>query len=164
MIIFGSGGHTTEMLLILGKTNIFEKYNEIHFIVGHSDTWSLRKVKDYYSTLKIDVEKQQNLQIHKLFRAREVKQSFFTSIFTTIFALVHSFFIISRVMIFSKIDLVLTNGPGTAVPLCYIYWFISKVLLFNLKAKIIFIESFCRVNSLSLTAKLLRPILSKFVV
>ena len=164
MIIFGSGGHTTEMLLILGNTNIFEKYGEIHFVIGHSDTWSLRKVTDYYKSIGINIENQSNLKIHKLFRAREVKQSFLTSIFTTLIAILHSFIIIAKVTAFSKIDLVLTNGPGTAVPMCYCYWIISKAMLFNLKSKIVFIESFCRVNSLSLTAKLMRPILSKFVV
>ena len=55
MIIFGSGGHTTEMLLILGKTNIFEKYGEIHFVIGHSDDWSLRKVTDYYKSIGINI-------------------------------------------------------------------------------------------------------------
>ena len=164
MIVFGSGGHTTEMLLILGKTNIFEKYGEIHFVIGHSDDWSLRKVTDYYKSIGININNQLNLKIHKVFRAREVKQSFISSIFTTILAIFHSFIIIAKVTAFSKIDLVLTNGPGTAVPMCYCYWFISKVMLFNLKSKIIFIESFCRVNSLSLTAKLMRPILSKFIV
>lgn len=164
MIIFGSGGHTTEMLLFLGKTNIFEKYGEIYFVIGHSDTWSLRKVTDYYQSIGIDLKKQTNLKVHNLFRAREVKQSFITSIFTTFLAIIHSFIIIAKLTMFSKIDLVLTNGPGTAVPLCYSYWFISRVMLFNLKSKIIFVESFCRVNSLSLTAKLMRPIIAKFVV
>ena len=99
-----------------------------------------------------------------MFRAREVKQSYFTSVFTTLFAMAHSFFILLKLSVISQIDLVMTNGPGTAVPICYIYWIISKVLLFNYKAKIIFVESFCRVYDYSLTGKLLSPILSKFVV
>ena len=65
---------------------------------------------------------------------------------------------------FEKIDLILTNGPGTAVPLCYAYYFTSIFLFLNLKSKIVYVESFCRVTSLSLSAKLLRPILTKFVV
>ena len=42
-----------------------------------------------------------------------------------------------------KLDLIVTNGPGTALPMCYIYFFFSYVLLFNLKAKILFIETKC---------------------
>ncbi len=69
-----------------------------------------------------------------------------------------------KIYMTSNLDLMLTNGPGVAVPLCYIYFILSKILLFNIKAKIIYVESFCRVKELSLTAKLLKPILSKFVV
>ena len=49
MIVFGSGGHTTEMLMMLGKTDIFEKYQHVHFVVGHSDKLSIDKIKDYYN-------------------------------------------------------------------------------------------------------------------
>jgi beta-1,4-N-acetylglucosaminyltransferase len=38
------------------------------------------------------------------------------------------------------------------------------VLLWNLSSKILFIESFCRVTSLSLSGKLLQPIASRFIV
>ena len=72
--------------------------------------------------------------------------------------------ILTKISLFSHCDLLLTNGPGTAVPICYIYFFLSKILLYNWNAKIVFIESFCRVTDLSLTGRLLRPILSKFVV
>ena len=35
LIVFGSGGHTTEMLMILGKTtNIFDKYGKLYFVIG----------------------------------------------------------------------------------------------------------------------------------
>ena len=57
MVIFGSGGHTTEMLLMLQNTNIFQKYKHVHFVFGHSDGWSTSKVKSHYlTTMKIDIE------------------------------------------------------------------------------------------------------------
>ena len=108
--------------------------------------------------------KKGKLEIIKVYRAREVKQSFFTSIFTTLWAMAHSLLILTKISLFEHLDLLLTNGPGTAVPICYIYFFLSKILVFNLNAKIVFIESFCRVTDLSLSGRLLRPILSKFVV
>lgn len=51
MVVFGSGGHTTEMLLMLTKANLFqfEKYGRVQFVIGHSDTWSLTKIKDFMS-------------------------------------------------------------------------------------------------------------------
>ena len=57
MIIFGSGGHTTEMLLMLNKTNIFDKYGHIYFVIGHSDTWSPQKIRDFYKVnMGIDLD------------------------------------------------------------------------------------------------------------
>jgi len=102
MIVFGSGGHTTEMLLMLTKLNQFDfsKYKEVQFVIGHSDTWSITKIKDYFSrgTAKpFDVTQDvSNVKVIKLFRSREVKQSYMTSILTTIVALVHSVYIVAR--------------------------------------------------------------------
>ncbi|TNV75949.1 hypothetical protein FGO68_gene4326 [Halteria grandinella] len=162
MVVFGSGGHTTEMLLMLTKDNQFnfQKYGQVQFVIGHSDTWSLTKIKDYFSRGGTQIDWEKDVQIIKLFRSREVKQSYLTSILTTIVALLHSAWVVAKL----RPDIVVTNGPGTAVPLCYIHFFFSKVLLWNLKAKILFIESFCRVTSLSLSGKLLLPIADKFVV
>lgn len=75
MVVFGSGGHTTEMLLMLNKLD-FNNYKHLYFVLGHSDTWSLTKIKDFFlKHRKIDVEsgKVKNLSIIKLFRSREVK-------------------------------------------------------------------------------------------
>ena len=67
------------------------------------------------------------------------------------------------------LDMVITNGPGTALPIVYAHVFVNKLLLFNFWCKFLFVESFCRVNELSLTGKLLLPLMkimpkSKFVV
>jgi beta-1,4-N-acetylglucosaminyltransferase len=48
------------------------------------------------------------------------------------------------------------------VPLCYAA-FISRLLGLH-QPTIVFVESFCRVQSLSLTGRLLYPIVDKFVV
>ena len=57
MIVFGSGGHTTEMLLMTGtKNSIFEKYGKIYFVIGHSDTWSIKKITDFYKNQGISIE------------------------------------------------------------------------------------------------------------
>ena len=67
-------------------------------------------------------------------------------------------------MLGGGLDLVVTNGPGTALPVCYCSFLLNKVLLFNIHSKILFVESFCRVSEISLTGKLLAPIADKFVV
>ena len=70
MVVFGSGGHTTEMLLMLEQLKV-EKYKRVEFVLGHSDNWSMTKITDFYSQRKtLDMKK---VRIHRLFRAREVK-------------------------------------------------------------------------------------------
>jgi beta-1,4-N-acetylglucosaminyltransferase len=95
MIVFGSGGHTTEMLLML-KTMKFDTYQSVTFIIGHSDTWSLQKVKDFYTKAHngIDVISKYRVKIVRLFRSRQVKQSYISSIGTTLLALAHSVILI----------------------------------------------------------------------
>ena len=173
MLVFGSGGHTTEMLMMVGSCPqdecIFNKYNHVYFVIGASDTWSYTKIKDFFKTKQnLDIEHLQRtgkLTVLRVFRAREVKQSYLSSVGTTLWALLHSFWLVAKTMLFERqLDLVLTNGPGTSLPIMYAYFVLSKVLLFNLNAKILFVESFCRVQELSLTAKLIRPICSVMVV
>ena len=95
MIVFGSGGHTTEMLLMLKRIK-FDSYQSVIFIIGHSDTWSLQKVKDFFTKAHngIDVISRHDVKIVRLFRSRQVKQSYLSSIGTTLFALAHSVLLI----------------------------------------------------------------------
>ena len=55
-----------------------------------------------------------------------------------------------------------SNGPGTMIPIVYSSK-ILKICKLN-STKIIYIESFCRVQKLSLTGKLVYPIADKFIV
>jgi beta-1,4-N-acetylglucosaminyltransferase len=106
MIVFGSGGHTSEMLMMLcGKDNQFDftKYKEVQFVIGKSDTWSYTKIKDFFSKgfakgtqRPFDIEKDvNNLRVIRLFRSREVKQSYITSIATTLWALLDSIIVVA---------------------------------------------------------------------
>lgn len=99
MIVFGSGGHTTEMLLMVGNLD-FSKYRRVTFVIGHSDTWSETKIKDYFSNeRRLDISAAvPNLTIERLYRSREVKQSYITSVFTTLLGLLHSFKFIAATM------------------------------------------------------------------
>ncbi len=51
---------------------------------------------------------------------------------------------------------------GTCVPLCYAAFLFKVIGL--LETKIIFVESFCRVDQLSLTGKLLYLVSDRFIV
>lgn len=69
-----------------------------------------------------------------------------------------SFIILIKV----KPNIILTNGPGTAVPLIAVAWLLR---LFNiLDCKSIFVESYCRIKHLSMSGKIIRYIVNEFIV
>ena len=78
MIVFGSGGHTTEMLLMLESLNV-QNYRHVYLIIARSDTWSLTKITEHFKTKMkqpIDLSKPESkkkISIWRVFRAREVK-------------------------------------------------------------------------------------------
>jgi beta-1,4-N-acetylglucosaminyltransferase len=140
-IVIGSGGHTTEMFRIVRylNTNVFTPRI---YVVASSDDKSISKISDF--------EKQaETHHVVRIPRSRQVHQSYISSIFTTLNSLLFSI----PVMFSSRPDLVLCNGPGTCVPICFLA-FMMRVLFVSDNA-IIFVESICRVKTLSLTGKIL---------
>lgn len=156
LVVLGSGGHTSEMLSLV-RTLLLESreyYSPISFVLSNSDHTSLSRLKDLYTSLEVDPE----FTVHTTPRSRHVGQSYFSSIFTTLYAICYSLFLYSRI----RPRVLLCNGPGTCLPLCAVA-FLSRVLALHF-TEIIYIESFCRVNSLSLTGKLVYPISSVHIV
>ena len=153
MIIFGSGGHTTEMLRIISNLSL-SQISPIYFVVARSDHTSVEKIKDFELTYISHVN------WLTLYRSREVKQSWFTSIFTTGYAFLESVIMLVAYMP----QVILCNGPGTCVPLCCTAWFLRIISAQYYNPRIVFIESFCRINSLSLTGKILYRIADKFII
>lgn len=141
MIILGSGGHTAEMLRIVKHLDI-RNYSPRVYIRARTDGLSIDKVKDMESDNK-------DYKILEIYRSREVRQSYFTSIWTTVLATINCLPILWR----EDPELILCNGPGTCVPLCVVA-FLFKVLCITQNV-IIFVESFCRVKTFSLTGKIL---------
>jgi beta-1,4-N-acetylglucosaminyltransferase len=75
------------------------------------------------------------LHIYYLPRTNEVKQSYLSSVFTTIRSLAKSF----QLVVASLINTThfISNGPGTCVPLFYTF-FLLKIVKLS-KAKLVFI-------------------------
>lgn len=72
---------------------------------------------------------------------------------------------------FRDIDLFVTNGPGTCIPivLCLQFQYVLNIpllewLFLRKKCKILFIESWCRVYALSLSGKIVYWLADRFVV
>ncbi|CAL6055718.1 UDP-N-acetylglucosamine_transferase subunit ALG14 [Hexamita inflata] len=144
LFILGSGGHTREMLHILSLV----KPTDPIFVHADSDILS----KDLTSKIY------QESKFIPIVRARQVKQSYFTSIFSTVHALFKSF----KIIYDTKPSLLISNGPGTALPLMLSAWILTKLNFINCKT--VFVESYCRIQHLSLTGKLCKFFVNEFVV
>lgn len=165
LAVLGSGGHTTEMIRLLSSLNKHH-FKPLYYVVASTDTTSISRLNNYIkcqnnnsevSTTCSTKSKEQcyylirptDNEIFTIPRAREVGQSYFTSIFTTLQSIISSAHIIFK----TKPDLLIINGPGTCLPIAF-WTFIGRIIGLC-QGKIIFCESFCRVNTLSLTGKIL---------
>jgi beta-1,4-N-acetylglucosaminyltransferase len=146
LVVLGSGGHTSEMMGIIGGLNL-KRYTPRIYVSAEGDKMSQEKVERFEKANK--TLGTPAVILKTIPRARKVLQSYFTSIFTTLVAIFNS---CSLVMSFRP-DFVLCNGPGTCIPICF--W--AHVLkFFGLKAtKIVYVESLCRVQRLSLSGIIL---------
>lgn len=150
-IILGSGGHTTEMMAIVNGLNL-KNYRPRTYILADSDQTSESKVKQFEQNTS-------EYEIIRIPRSRNVGQSYFTSIFATLWSILMCIPLVYRM----KANLILCNGPGTCVPICLIVFFMQTVFI-NRSCRIVFVESFCRVQTLSLSGKILLWFTDLFVV
>eukprot|EP00013_Stygamoeba_regulata_P008378 CAMPEP_0177670078 /NCGR_PEP_ID=MMETSP0447-20121125/23866_1 /TAXON_ID=0 /ORGANISM="Stygamoeba regulata, Strain BSH-02190019" /LENGTH=179 /DNA_ID=CAMNT_0019177155 /DNA_START=346 /DNA_END=885 /DNA_ORIENTATION=- len=160
MIVLGSGGHTAEMLALLGRLPL-QRYTPRLYVCADTDNHSAQKATAFESEHMLgsplnNLQKTYSILVTR--RSREVGQSYVTSLFTTLRALLQSLWFVWK----ENPDLILCNGPGTCVPICFAA-FLFKVLLFR-RTTMIYVESICRVQTLSLSALLLRPILDRLFV
>ena len=155
-----AGGHTAEMMTLLGS---FDRsiYTPRNYVVAATDAMSGQKATAFENQ-KIAALSQERgsatnstpppppleYSITAIPRAREVGQSFRSSIFTTLRAFYHAAFIVFS----HRPDVLLSNGPGTALPL--IVAAVVGRCLGVVPTKIVYIESIARVKQLSLTGKI----------
>jgi beta-1,4-N-acetylglucosaminyltransferase len=145
LIVLGSGGHTAEMLNMTEHLDP-AKY-QVTYIKATTDTTSRQRLED------------DKVTVHDIPRSREVGQSYLSSIFSTLQAQCYCLWLVGRL----APDLILCNGPGTCLPVCLAAFFF-RVTSKSHTNSIVFCESYCRVETLSLTGKLLYPLADLFVV
>eukprot|EP00434_Breviolum_minutum_P038628 symbB.v1.2.034275.t1/scaffold4398.1/size40168/2 len=150
-VVLGSGGHTMEMLALIKELNQ-ERY-KCDFIMAETDSSSLKKVQ----ATRPDLAKDSG-RFHTIPRSREVGQSWGSSIWTT----AKAFLACIKLVWELQPQVLLVNGPGTCAPV------VGAAMLFELIAfrpnSLIFVESICRVKTLSMSGKLVYPFADVFVV
>lgn len=152
MILLGSGGHTGEIMRILGPIDLGTCKRT--WVVSSGDSTSLERAKKYEET-----HNKGKAEYIQLKRARKVGQPLLLSVFSTLHSIAST---IERLWTLPKPDVLLVNGPGTCIPLAYVLFLMKFVGLCN--TKIIYIESLARVRALSLSGRLIMPIADRFLV
>ncbi|CAI7614659.1 unnamed protein product [Penicillium glandicola] len=194
MIVLGSGGHTAEMLYMLERMKFAPQlYTYRTYLVSSGDNFSADKAKAFEAQLV------QNSQDHThntytivtVPRARRVHQSYLTAPFSTLQCFWACLSILCGLHPGQKLpkeyssfypDLILTNGPATAVCVVagakLIRFFLCLANITTLclglrttstsastpKLRTIYIESWARVSSLSASGVLLLPLVDRFLV
>ena len=118
MVVLGSGGHTAEMMALLRKLNR-GTFAPLLYVIARSDHTSAQRIEAF------ERECAPGGATHRLLRlprSREVGQSYFTSVFTTLRALVHATYLVYR----HRPSVVLCNGPGTCIPICAAAWSVRR--------------------------------------
>jgi beta-1,4-N-acetylglucosaminyltransferase len=162
LIVLGSGGHTTEILYMTQHLNMNGTgplFHPIDYCKADTDTTSTDRVRLNHAFT--NPNSSDSIQIHNIPRSREVGQSYISSIYSTLVSIWYSFLLVYRL----RPRVILCNGPGTCIPICFVVLLYRALnLLPNHQTYIVFIESFCRVETLSMTGKILYPIVDVFLV
>ena len=157
MVVLGSGGHTAEMLTLLQGLD-FRTYGPREYVLATTDHTSAQRVQTFENARQAAGSAHLPYEFLRVPRSREVGQSYTSSVFSTLFAMLHAFVLVFR----RQPSLLLCNGPGTCIPVCA-----AAVVLRMLGVKyvsIVYVESICRVQSISLSGKILLHVADHFLV
>jgi beta-1,4-N-acetylglucosaminyltransferase len=155
MAVLGSGGHTAEMLSLL-RTLDGATYSPREYVIAQTDHTSAQRIEAFEAQRSGATTPPYRLLW--LPRSREVGQSYSSSVLTTLHALVHAVALVFR----SRPSLLLCNGPGTCVPVCAAAFALR--LLGIQYTTIIYVESIARVQSLSLSGRIMIHFVDHFLV
>ncbi|KAG2036090.1 glycosyltransferase family 1 protein [Suillus americanus] len=170
-IFLGSGGHTSEALKLASALD-FGRYTPRTYIVSEGDAFSAQKalaLEHIKATNHVFSDDRPQYKLFIIPRARRVHQSLLSTPPDAVKSLLACVYLVSVRPLFKKgafrepfVDLLILNGPGTCVILC------AAILLNRIirlpSPRVMYVESFARVKSLSLSGKLLYHFTDCFVV
>ncbi|KAI1343839.1 oligosaccharide biosynthesis protein Alg14 like-domain-containing protein [Xylariaceae sp. FL0016] len=167
LLVCGSGGHTAEMVRMIERSIRPERSAHRRWAIGEGDNMSYDKIMAFERHLFERFSKESlnsgTFDIVRFARARHVHQSWSTTPFTALFSILSIF----RILLtspscrsspaFKYPGVVVTNGPGTG----FIFLLAVRILRLSYlvpknRMRTIFVESWARITSLSLTGKLIR--------
>lgn len=168
-VFLGSGGHTAEMLRILENYQLTLLNNGCTIHVGYSDHSSRLKFESFVrgSFSNSAHTHAPVVKYYEFSKAREVNSSVFRSFLTVCSTVYTSFLHVLKIRraLREQPHVILLNGPGTCCVLAL--WFkVWEILDFSTSnsSNIVYIESLARINTLSLTGRILYYLSDTFVV
>jgi beta-1,4-N-acetylglucosaminyltransferase len=189
LVILGSGGHTAEMLTMLRRLpSLAQKYTYRTYVVSSGDSFSAQKAVEFEGSLRADGVGEGAFDVLTVRRARRVHQSLLTTPLSTIQCLWDCIRVLRGTYPQQQDrhgypDLILTNGPGTGV--CVVLAAIFLLCLgssgpqkrkdgtvnleeppyhYSGQMRTIYVESWARVKTLSLSGTILLPLVDRFLV
>jgi beta-1,4-N-acetylglucosaminyltransferase len=187
LIVLGSGGHTAETFYMLEQMKTLQDYTYRTYLVSSGDNFSAGKAREFEGTQTQTNGINENYTIVTVPRARRVHQSYLTAPFSTLYCFWACLNVLRGLHPDQRLpkdqppypDLILTNGPATAV--CVVV--AAKLIRFFLclsnpsswlpmrstassvsKLRTIYVESWARVSTLSISGVLLLPLADRFLV
>ncbi|KAI9793506.1 MAG: UDP-N-acetylglucosamine transferase subunit [Peltula sp. TS41687] len=196
LVVLGSGGHTAEMLAILKNLDTSAYTHRTYVISEGDDfsarkardfeaslTLSTGTVVSTSKTTTAEEQKETSFDIQVVPRARKIHQPLSTTPISAVRCLISCFSILRRssptatttaadvargtsTTLHTYPDLVMTNGPGTAVCVVLACLMLRFLDVRGTKGKMrtIYVESWARVKSLSLSGKILIGVVDRFLV
>lgn len=139
LAVLGSGGHTKEMLSVL-RALPAALASPRAYICADTDATSLPSALAQGALGR-------RAAVHRIARAREVGQSAAWAVWGTLRGFAHAL----RVVHAEQPRLLLVNGPGTCIPVCAAAVLLRALGLAPRTLLIVFVESVCRVEALSVS-------------
>lgn len=166
LVVLGSGGHTTEMLMLLKDLHT-TFYSLRRYVISEGDNHSINKMREFEARLETyasvhDID--YGRYDYKIVpRARRIHQSLITTPRTALITFTACLGVFSQSPKRNQADLiypdlVITNGPATGFILICVAFVLRYLALTGTgdTLRCIYVESWARLHSLSLTGKLLR--------
>ncbi|KAF4624630.1 hypothetical protein G7Y89_g13540 [Cudoniella acicularis] len=186
VVVLGSGGHTAEMMSLLRNIDP-KRYKHRTYILSSGDSFSSSKAFEIEKRIQSRYTNSQSQttlagqedqvtgvwDIKVVPRARKIHQPLYTAPFSSLWCLIGCCRVLYETARDSKVsplkypDVIVTNGPATAVMVIIAATVLKYLAIAPLwKMKTVYVESWARVKTLSLSGKVLLElgVCDRFVV
>ncbi|KAH8880056.1 Alg14-domain-containing protein [Thozetella sp. PMI_491] len=166
MYILGSGGHTTEMIETIKASLHVSPNTHRRYVVTTGDLHSGQAAERLEQAIRLQVGAQGGTSdLIQIRRARDVHQSLVSAVIPALVSVWEAFVALTRtptkrsaprdVDAFRYPSVIVTNGPGTGFIVAWLAFMLKVIYIIpETKCKVIYIETWAHVRSLSLTGRI----------